>query len=359
MKQINLLGYQMKILSFDEDGIYSIMTSNENHIRYCEIDDSEIKTLKENIEKVTLPQVVDGDVLYFDKSASFPKLMLGRLDLGVKRTIKSDKSTKIVVDESIIINKSELENLESGYVVMVGGSGEDDFNQIFYISDKNIEDRIKNGITLELMQRYFPGIWKKVTLLNDHVTDSSIKLINSDPEKLVSVQNVAAYLNSKLPALDHGSAETMISLFKAGAEEKKLAVNMMSSFNISTILFDICDAIGNSSGYFDSATKSSINYKYLKMLIGVNPSTIESDWRYRRWNLISIISKLFNKALMSPDQKHKAWVKFKKLVEDSAYGYNNEAKLESVKRTFKQYNMPLTYDPKRETSTVDSKVEGE
>lgn len=359
MKQINLLGCPMKLLSFDEDGIYSIGNSNETHIKYCEIDDSEIKTLKENIEKVTLPPVVDGDVLYFDKSASFPKLMLGRLDLGVKRTIKSDKSTKIVVDESTIIDKSELEKLESGYVIMVGGTGEDDFNQIFYISDRNINNSIKSGVTLELMQRYFPGIWKKVTILSDHITDSSIKLINSNPEKLVSVQNVAIYLNSKLPALDHESAETMISLFKAGAEEKKLAINMMSSFNISTILFDICDAIGNSSGYFDSATKSSINYKYLKMLIGVSPSIIESNWHYRGWNLKSIISKLFNKALMSPDQKCKTWEKFKKLAEDSAYGYTSETKLESVKRAFKEYNMPLTYDPKRETSTVDSKVEGE
>lgn len=349
------VNYNIRIVTFDSDGIYTVGQSTNSDSNYFEISDTELTTLVNNINKITLPQIVDNDVIYFEKDATFPKLLLGRLDLKVKRTIKSDKCTKIVVNEDSILTSSQLNLLEHGYLIFVGGKDESDYNQVFYISQTNIDKYKEFGLTLDLMQRYFPGTWKKVTSIPEKITLSSLELMNSVPEKITTVQNVALYLNSQLSPLDSDSAKTMISLFRAGNEEKKLAVNMIASFNISSILFDICEAIGTGTGYFDNSTKSSINYKYFRLLLGVNPSDIQLSWRYGYYYSRRTVCKVFNNPLISPDQKLKAWNFFNKSVEESSYDSANSERKRSV---FNQYNMPLNYDPRGETSTSNSEVEG-
>lgn len=357
MKQINLLGKGMKTLSFDKDGIYTVGNYDKSHVRFCEIPEDEITSLKDNIDKVTFPSIVDGDVIYFDKNTSFPKLMLGRLDLNVKRTVKKDKCTKIVAETSTLISKEDLDSLESGFVIMVGGTDETDFSQIFYISDDNIQSAVNEGISLDLMQKYFKGRWIKVVILNDKVTDASIQLIKSNPDKITTVQQVAAYLNSKLPALDDESAKTMISLFKSNSEEKKLAVNMLASFNVSNILFDICYALGESGTSFDINTKNSINYKYFSILLGCNPAVIESNFRKNYWYSGGIIADLFHNGLLTSDQKEKTWKYFFNVMINDEYhpGYQLSS---YEKDRFDRYNMPYPYDSKRETINSDSEMEG-
>ena len=349
------VNYNIRIVTFDSDGIYTVGQSTNSDSNYFEISDTELTTLVNNINKITFPQIVDNDVIYFEKDATFPKLLLGRLDLKVKRTIKSDKCTKIVVNEDSILTSSQLNLLEHGYLIFVGGKDESDYNQVFYISQTNIDKYKEFGLTLDLMQRYFPGTWKKVTSIPEKITLSSLELMNSVPEKITTVQNVALYLNSQLPQLDNESAKTMVSLFKSGAEEKKLAVNMIASFNISTILYDICEAIGSGTGYFDNATKSSINYKYFKLLLGTNPSNLESDWRYGTYYQNKILSKIFNNSLISPDQKLKAWKKFDENIRSDSYSYRDA---ERRRKVFANYHIPLNYDSRGETSTSNSEVEG-
>lgn len=355
MKQLNI-SIHVRSISFNSDGIYTVGQSLDSTYNYFELSNSELTTLTDNINKMTLPQIVDDDVIYFDKRAAFPKLLLGRLDLKVKRTIKADKCTKLVVNEDCIITPADLNALEFGYIIFVGGTDESDCKQAFYISQKSIDESSSYGITLDLMQKYFPGRWKKIARTPDSITAESIELINSAPEKITTVQNVALYLNSQLSQLDSDSAKTMISLFKSGSEEKKLAVNMIASFNISPILYDICEAIGTGSGYFDNSTKSSINYKYFKLLLGVSPNFIESDWKYGRYYQNKIVSKIFNNPLVSPDQKYKAWNRFNENVKEDYYTYSNP---ERRKNTFETYNMPLSYDPRGATSTSDSEMEGQ
>lgn len=356
MKQINI-NHSIRTISFDEDGIYTVGPYISSDFNYFEISDAEITTLKNNVNKITLSQIVDGDIIYFNKDATFPKLLLGRLDLKVKRTVKQDKCTKLVINEDDVITPSDLTNLEHGYIIFVGGTDESDCNQVFYISQSSVDVSISEGITLDLMQKYFPGIWKSIVCCPDKITSSSIELINSFPDKITTVQNVAIYLNSQLPQLDNDSAKTMISLFKSGAEEKKLAVNMIASFNISTILYDICEAIGSGSGYFDNSTRSSINYKYFKLLLGLDPSRIESVWTgyYSYHNVQRIASKIFNNPLISPDQKFKAWKKFNDAIKEDSYTYSSP---DRRMRAFNNYNMPVNYDPRGETGTNNSEVEG-
>lgn len=348
------VNYNIRIVTFDSDGIYTVGQSINSDSNYFEISDTELTALINNTNKITLPQIVDNDVIYFEKNATFPKLLLGRLDLKVKRTIKSDKCTKIVVNEDSILTNSQLNLLEHGYLIFVGGKDESDYNQVFYISQTNIDKYKEFGLTLDLMQRYFPGTWKKVTSIPEKITLSSLELMSSVPEKITTVQNVALYLNSQLSPLDSDSAKTMISLFRAGNEEKKLAVNMIASFNISSILFDICEAIGTGTGYFDNSTKSSINYKYFRLLLGANPSDIQSDWKYGFYSR-KLACKIFNNPLISPDQKLKAWNFFNETVKESSY---DSSSFERIRSAFNQYNMPLNYDPRGETSTSNSEVEG-
>ena len=342
-------------LSFDSDGIYTVGAHLSSGINYFDISDSELTTLKENIKKVNFPQIVDDDVIYFDKNAAFPKLLLGRLDLKVKRTIKIDKANKIVVNRDSILTSNELNLLEFGYIIFVGGTGEEDCNQIFFISSSSIKESEAENISLDLMQKYFPGVWKKAMCVDKKIASNALDLINSVPEKITTVQNVAIYLNSQLATLDADSAKTMISLFKAGSEEKKLAVNMITSFNISTVLYDICEAIGESTSYFDQATKSSINYKYFKLLTGIDLNDLDGRWRYGTYYQNRVIADLFHNPLMSPDQKLKAWNAFNKNIQADGYTSSNK---ERVLRQFNSYHMPLQYDPERETSTGNSEVEG-
>lgn len=347
--------YYVQSISFDSDGIYTIRNNRSSDFNYLDITESELETLKKNISKITFPQIVDRDIIYFNKDTAFPKLLLGRLDLKIKRTIKKDKCTKIVINKDSILSNNDISSAQSGYIIFVGGKGEDDYNQIFFISNQEIEKSEKEDITLELMQKYFPGVWKKAVCIPNRITSESLNLINSSPEKLVTVQNIAIYLNSQLPELDSDSAKTMISLFKAGPEEKKLAVNMIASFNISSMLFDIYQAIGNSAGFFDQSTKNSINYKYFRLLIGDSPSDIETRWRYGTYYQNTMISNVFHNPLASSDQKLKAWNKFNDNLQNDPYIKFDK---DRIKSQFKSYKMPLVYDPKRETSTSDSEVEG-
>lgn len=355
MKQLSI-STSVRNISFNSDGIYLVGQYLDSTFNYFELSNSELTTLTDNINKMTLPQIVDDDVIYFDKRASFPKLLLGRLDLKIKRTIKADKCTKLVVNEDSIINSADLNEIEFGYIIFVGGTDETDCTQAFYISQKSVDESSGYGITLDLMQKYFPGKWKKIARTPNSVTTESIELINSVPEKITTVQSVARYLNSQLSQLDSDSAKTMLSLFKSGSEEKKLAINMIVSFDISTILYDICEAIGTGSGYFDNATKSSINYKYFKLLLGVSPNVIESNWKYGRYYQNNIVSKIFNNPLVSLEQKQKAWNKFNENVKEDYYTYSNP---ERRKKTFESYHMPLNYDQRGETGTSNSEMEGQ
>lgn len=353
MKEYSIIN-PVHTLTFDSDGIYTVGEHLSSSINYFDISDSELITLKENIKKVNFPQIVDDDVIYFDKNAAFPKLLLGRLDLKVKRTIKIDKADKIVVNQDSILTSNDLNFLEFGYIIFVGGTGEEDCNQTFFISNSSINVSEAENISLDLMQKYFPGTWKKAMYIDKRIAPNALDLINSVPEKITTVQNVAIYLNSQLATLDDDSAKTMISLFKSGSEEKKLAVNMITSFNISTVLYDICEAIGESSSYFDQATKSSINYKYFKLLTGIDLTGLEGRWRYGSYYQNRIISDLFNNPLMDPAQKLKAWNAFNNNVKSDGYTSSSQ---ERILRQFNSYHMPLQYDPERETSAGNSEVE--
>ena len=342
-------------LTFDSDGIYTVGEHLSSSISYFDISDSELTTLKENVKKINYPQIVDNDIIYFDKNATFPKLLLGRLDLKVKRTIKMDKADKIIVNRDSLLTSNDLNSLEFGYIIFVGGTGEGDCNQTVFISDSSIKESEAENISLDLMQKYFPGIWKKAMCINKKIASNIFDLINSAPEKITTVQNVAIYLNSQLATLDADSAKTMISLFKAGPEEKKLAVNMITSFNISTVLYDICEAIGESSSYFDQATKSSINYKYFKLLTGIDITYLDDNWRYGTSYRNRIIANLFNNSLLAPNQKLKAWKAFSDNIQSDSYVSSNR---DRIIYQFNWYHMPLQYDPERETSISNSEVEG-
>ena len=359
MKQIKVKGW-LKLLTFDSDGIYSFRDYTGETRLYWEASDVEIQTLKANIKKVTLPSIQDGDVIYFDKSAKFPKLLLSRLDLKAKRTVKIEKCNRLVVDDSILIDRADLDSLESGYLVLVGGTDEENYKQAFYISEQKISEIGENSnITIDLMQKYLPGIWKKVIVSTTKVNEESIELLNTYPEKITTVQQLAGYLNSQLPPLDDNCASSIISLFGASAEDKKLAINMVASCNISPILFDICEAIGKGVGSFDTSTSSSVNYKYFSALLGTSPKEILSKWKYGYWDRHKIAAKLFNRALMTPEQKYKAWKCFKDIAVNDR-GYRVDLTPGSrYANFFEQYEMPLTYDSKRETDTSDREVETE
>lgn len=331
----------VKCLNFDSDGIYEISPNYNRDVLYYQMDDSEFENLANNVKNISTAIISDEDVLYFDKKASFPKLLLKQLNSKITRTIKKDKSTKIVVNSESILTSREIRNADTGYLVLVGGTEEVLYKKLFFISDNDIEDIVKKGLTLENMQLCFQGEWVRGVCINNKATQEMIDYINQDFTKITTVNRVAVYLNSKLPKLDEESKKSLISLFQGDASCKAMALKLFVSYNMSDAIFDVCEAIGTSREFFDQSSKNSINYKYLKTLLGINPIELNKKWRWRYYWSGQLASNLFHNEILSPEQKFKAWSKFYKAVTQNS---TITALEESEKNYFDNYNMPYSYD---------------
>ena len=303
MIKLNNTGYEYS-LKFDKNHIYQT-TYNERNVSYFECVDDEIKTLIDNCNNITSNTIKDNDVIFFSEESTFPKLLLSRLNLSVKRTLKTDKATKIIINNNKLLNKNG-NTIIPGYIIIPL-----DGKNYYFIEDSNLKEI---NLSIDLAKLYFPGEWKRVICLNGRVDKKFIDLINDYHAIITTPVQVTEYLNSKLTKLDLETKDSMISMLKANDEEhNKLAINMLGMYDLSDVLYDIYEILGK-KGDIPDCIKNSVMFKYLMSLIESTPTLlIEAfeDYYWRRSEKLNILSKIFNLPI-SHDQKLKCFNQIKK-----------------------------------------------
>ena len=324
----------IKDLIFDNNYLYDTPNYINDYYLYY-LTELEEKELLSTINLVTFPSLQSGDSVYFDDSVTFPRNLCTTLGQGLKRTIKKDKATKILVNKNKSFSKDNYaEYLKFGYYVKLSNQ----YSVIFFIPDSNI---IELGLSEDKVEKLIGSELNRGFLLNKSIPISYLDLIKESGSILTPSTELIKYINKSLPNLTESNKENILGLVSNNQEQLKLAFNTLIGFNTSDIIWDFIFKLAQLDN-IDNNLKNTVNFKYIVSILGYTLKDYQSIvYRYRYYydSCFEILSSIYHSDLISEDQRKKIWEYFDKNITgqgDNTHYHYTQDDLDK----FDKYNIP-------------------
>lgn len=320
---------------------YELRYDYNRGVRFWDISDEEFVNLTTPLSKILNNDVVDNDILYFEKSTTFPKLFLGACGAPLKRTIKASKATKVVVNDDVIDKILSIVGSKKVWLIREYIDPEDKYltPAIYYVREQTL---LSNNKTIDDVLAYLRGIGVNISdytlyrTFDRHFDENNVSEILANG-KVVGISKLNKYLNTKLPALDEETKETLLSMFKStDVEQQKLAVDMLKTCSTANVLIDLYEHIGGYSvSNLNTSVKNSVAFKYILELGGLSISDLR-HWNREFDHILRKMADLYHSDIIDNDQKTKLWKHFSTVI----VGDENGPHTKHQKEQFGKFNMP-------------------
>lgn len=225
IKHSNFLNYKTKPHGLP----ISYFTSSQSILLGGTIED--INEIQNNI---TPEKIESNDKLFISKYSRFPSLFLSKVEgLDVKRTIKTDKSDKVIIDFPLkkircYIHSpkiyTKVENEETSYE---------------FIYDIAIDE---NSI-----KTFFGDDFKIVRSEKAYIIDEPkeyVDLIIENSNKLVDTHTLDEYINDFLPDIDQESLDNISQLLQSyDSSTVKIGLELLHTFDLSKMYYKVVKTV--------------------------------------------------------------------------------------------------------------------
>lgn len=185
------------------------------------LDKHNINDIFNNIKKDNV--IVPGDLVYISKYSSYPSLFISRVDnINIRRCLKLEKCTKLIVDESIINNYHNTIVKFDHVPGIINKSYNNDNVEIFSFSPTD------NDLENDNIVYYYNAPYDFMDIIINH------------HDKIVYTENLSNYVNNFLPKLNKQNLVEVTNMIKSEDKETmKLGISIISIHDISNVCVEI------------------------------------------------------------------------------------------------------------------------
>ena len=291
-------------------------------------------------------QISTGNKIYFSNS-TFPSLLLGRLDIKLKRTTKSDSADKIVSDCKITIRdcyrQPILLDLNNHVVIRC----DIEYNQ----SKKNYVGKV-NFIKNIMKSLYNYNLELYSSIYKDNYDEYQLYL--KDPSKFISTTDFTKYAISQLPILQEDEANNIIYMLKSQDKPTvSTALGTLQYYNFFNYGIDILSALITTSC---TDLPDNREAEYIYSLLSTSKGILRDARHYGVQRKIQFFMDSFNKFAVTPNMtvKDKVYTVMRSILFDEI-GEKYKEEFERLDVTLKL----IPNDENGETNVSSSEVEGE
>lgn len=287
-----------------------------------------------------------NDKIFFGDS-SFPSLLLGRLNLDVKRTTKPDIADRIILDRDI--------------------PGSNIFHRLFLFDEANNigvcadplwrEDKVSYGIRINKIISTLKSYFNYNMKLYCSVKADNYKLYEiyqKFPNKFTSTIELSKYVHNQLPMIKEDEYSGISDMLKSQDKATvSLGLGMLQYYNFFDFGINIVSDLTTGLCLDLPSNRES---EYIYFLLGTNRSLLYDSRHYGITRKINFLMDCLNKFAVTPSMsvKEKVYTTLRgELFNDISEKYHSE---------FERLNVTLSLTPNDEIGETDassSEVEGE
>ena len=286
-----------------------------------------------------------GDKLFFAHS-KFPSLLLGRLDVNLKRTTKPDTADKIVSDCNL--SRNDVFN----HVVLIDPIKTTLTRLSWYTSSETLNTFTSDvNSIIKLLQQI--GYNMQLYVCVSKQGYETYQTLQTYSSKVISTTDLTKYIISQLPKMQPSEVDNITYMLKSqDASTVGTALGTLQYYNFADYIPQILEAIISTQCY-DLPTNREATYIY--SLFGLDRGDFYNMRNCGIKRQIQFFMDCLNKFVVSPSMtvKQKVYTSLRSLLYDKI---SNDYKDE-----LKRLDVSLSLTPNDENRTADSsteKVEG-
>ena len=302
-------------------------------------------TLNPVLVKVSQNAVAKDDKIFFADS-TFPSLLLGRLNVGVKRTTKANTADKIIMDNGLyaheIFHRLQLIDFDKAVVIECTPSYRESQQQYISKVNKLINlGQSKFGVNFKL--------YASVILSTYEIYDTCSKY----PSKVTSTKELTKYVISNLPKIKEEECENICYMLKSQDEATvKLGLGTLQYYNFIDYGLEVINSLANTKSY---QLPDNRDAEYIYSVLGVSKNQLYALRHYSTTRKINFLMDCFNHFVISPSMtvKEKAYTTLRAaLFNDIVEHYKNDLDRLKITLSF------TPNDQNGETNASPEAVEG-